>query len=148
MKWQRRDLERAVDRLWRWTGRRLRRALLVLRTAARDIAGRRTPVVPTSPCLFLRLGLPFDAHPREVERSFRRLRQRATDNATKRLLDEAYAVLSVPARRELYVLTRRGMTQHGLGSDPQPGTVPPRSPVALIRWLLRVHDFFVPPRSS
>jgi len=148
MKWQRRDLERALARFWRWTGRRLRRAVFVLRTTARDIGGRRAPAVPTSPCLFLRLGLPLDAHPREIERSFRRLRQRATDDVTTRLLDEAYAVLSVPARRELYVLTRRGMTQHGLGSDPQTGTAPWRSPVTITRWLLRVHDFFVPPRSS
>ena len=72
--------------------------------------------VPTSRCLFLRLGLPFDATPNQIEDAFARLQAKQLPPQAKLLLDEADAVLGHWAHRELYILTQRALQCHGLAS--------------------------------
>jgi curved DNA-binding protein CbpA len=52
-------------------------------------------------------------------------------------LEEAHTVLSDPARREIYLLIRRGLASSGLGSDVERRARPSRGRLRLRkRWIL------------
>ena len=78
--------------------------------------GRKRPAVPSSPCLFLRLGLWEDATADEIRSAYEEARRKAPNPAAVRLLEEAHTVLSDPARREITLLIRKGLAAAGLGT--------------------------------
>lgn len=99
----------------------------------------RLPPAPGSGCLYARLGLPFGASAREIQSAYRVLGRKPFSPADKAKLDEAYQVLSDPTRRELYRLTQEAL--HGVT---QVQTQRLRRPqLAITRYLVRIHDYFV-----
>lgn len=96
-----------VRRVVQWVLRWFRRGV-------RTILPPRQVIVPTSPCLFLRLGVPVYATQAEIDDAYRRAKVAQHGPHTRTLIEEAYATLGHPTRREIYVLIRAGLAAHGL----------------------------------
>jgi hypothetical protein len=94
------------------------------------------PRVPASRCYYSRLGLFPGAQPSQIQAAYEAARNAALHPAAQRLVDEAYAVLADPIRREIYLLVRRGLLAHGLAADPLQAD-PERSLVRVLRDLAR-----------
>jgi hypothetical protein len=75
------------------------------------------PRVPTSSCFYSRLGLYPGASLLETRKAYEAARLAKLHPVAQRLVDEAYAVLSDPVRREIYLLVRRGLVASGLAAD-------------------------------
>lgn len=94
------------------------------------------PRVPASRCYYARLGLFPGASLHQTHSAYEAARRAGLHPAAQKLVDEAYAVLSDPVRREIYLLVRRGLVAHGLAADPlQAGAE--RSLLQVLRQLVR-----------
>lgn len=94
------------------------------------------PRVPASRCYYSRLGLFPGASSGQIRAAHHTARQSGLHPAAQRLVDEAYAVLSDPIRREIYLLVRRGLVAHGLAADSLQAA-PDRSLLRVLSDLLR-----------
>lgn len=94
------------------------------------------PRVPASRCFYARLGLFPGATLWQTRDAYEAARRAGLHPAAQRLVDEAYAALSDPVRRELYLLVRRGLVASGASADPL-DLPPDRSLLQVARELVR-----------
>lgn len=79
----------------------------------------RSPV-PTSPCLFTRLGVNRDASPRAIANAYAKAKALPGLDAERlRLLADAYQILSHSQKREIYQYIHQGMAR-GLNDQADP----------------------------